>query len=162
MVRYGAVASAVGTGAVHRAIASGQGLDRDSPRVQDFEQPTLQVNFERSNALMPVARQIYDTYQKAWNDACVKMHGNALEISSWRQQKLFVTGGGSCLPFLVDLLRTHPDFGQASLMALELPFDLIRADRQKIARDELPFLSVAYGLSNMESYLPNPYNREPG
>ncbi len=162
MVRYGAVASAVGTGAVHRAIASGQGLDRDSPRVQDFEQPTLQVNFERSNALMPVARQIYDTYQKAWNDACVKMHGNALEISSWRQQKLFVTGGGSCMPFLVDLLRTHPDFGKLSLMALELPFDLIRADRQKIARDELPFLSVAYGLSNMESYLPNPYNREPG
>jgi hypothetical protein len=163
VVRYGAVASAVGTGAMHRAIASGRGFDRESPRVQDLERPTLQVNFERSDALMPVARQIYDTYQKAWNDARVKMHGNALEISSWRHQKLFVTGGGSRMPFLVDMLRTHRDGGAPlSLMALEQPFDLIRADRQKIASDELPFLSVAYGLSNMESYLPNPYNREPG
>jgi hypothetical protein len=164
VVRYGAIASAVGTGDMHRAAANGgQGFDRESPRVRDLEQPSLRANFERSDALMPLARQIYDTYQKAWNDACVKMHGNALEISSWRQQKLFVTGGGSRMPFLVDMLRTHPDGGEPlSLMALEPPFDLIRADRQKIASDELPFLSVAYGLSNMESYLPNPYNREPG
>lgn len=150
VVRYGAVASAVGAGAVYRATP-------------DLVQPTLDAQLERSDAPMPAARQVCDTYQKAWNDACVKLHGNALEISSWRQQKLFVTGGGSRVPFLIDMLRTHPDGGEPiSLMALEQPFDLIRADRAKIASDELPFLTVAYGLSNMESYLPNPYNREPG
>jgi hypothetical protein len=150
VVRYGAAASAVGAGAVYRATP-------------DVAQPALEAQLERSDALMSAARQVCDTYQKAWNEACVKLHGNALEISSWRQQKLFVTGGGSRVPFLIDMLRTHPDGGEPiSLMALEQPLDLIRADRAKIASDELPFLTVAYGLSNLESYLPNPYAREPG
>jgi len=159
-VRHGAVASAAGTGAMHRAAADGgKGFEGESPRVQKLEPPALQADFERSDVLMQVARQICDTYHKAWNDARIKLKGNTLEISSWRHQKLFVTGEGSRVPFLVDLLRTHPDGGEPlSLMALEQPFDLIRADREKIASDDLLFLTIAYGLSNLESYLPNPYN----
>jgi len=49
-----------------------------------------------------------------------------------------------------------------SLMTLEQPIDLVRADRKKITSDELPLVTVAYGLSNMESFLPNPYCRDSG
>ncbi len=150
VVRYGAAASAVGTGDMQRAVP-------------DLFLPTVEPKFARSDALMSAAQHICDTYQKAWSNACAKMHGNALEISSWRQQKLFVTGAGGGIPFLVDMLGTETDFSAPiSSMALERPFDLIRADRAKIASEDLPHLTVAYGLSNIESYLPNPYNRDTG
>jgi hypothetical protein len=57
----------------------------------------------------------------------------------------------------------HPDQREPlSVMTLEQPTDLVRADHRKITGEELPFVTVAYGLSNMESFLPNPYCRNPG
>jgi len=47
-------------------------------------------------------------------------------------------------------------------MKLEQPIDLVRADRKEITSEELPFITVAYALWNMESFLPNPYCRPPG
>ena len=64
---------------------------------------------------------------------------------------------------MVDTVRMHPDRREPlSVITLEQPADLVRADHKKIRSEELPFLSVAYGLSNMESFLPNPYCRDPG
>jgi hypothetical protein len=37
-------------------------------------------------------------------------------------------------------------------MALEQPTDLVRADQRKITGEELPFVTVAYGLSHTESF----------
>jgi hypothetical protein len=112
---------------------------------------------------MPVGEQIYDSYRKAWIETCRKIGSNALELSCWRQHKVFVTGGGSLLPFLVEIVRMHPDEREPlSVMTLEQPIDLVRADHKKIASEELPFVTVAYGLSNMESFLPNPYVRDTG
>jgi hypothetical protein len=47
-------------------------------------------------------------------------------------------------------------------MTLEQPTDLIRPDHREMTSDELPFVTVAYGLSNIKSFLPNPYSRDPG
>jgi hypothetical protein len=149
--------------AMNRAIAERQGLNNDWLALRGLEQSILQTNAKVSEALMPVGEQIYDSYRKAWSEACIKMGCNALELSSWRQHKLFVTGGGSLLPFLVDTVRRHPDRREPlSVMTLEQPADLVRADHEKIRSEELPFLTVAYGLSNVESFLPNPYCRDPG
>ncbi len=91
------------------------------------------------------------------------MSGNAIELSTWRQHKLFVIGGGSLLPLLVDTFRIHPDRQDPlSVMTVEQPTDLVRADDKKITGEELPFVSVAYGLSHFQSLLPNPYCRDPG
>jgi hypothetical protein len=100
---------------------------------------------------------------KAWSEASGKLNGNALELSCWRYHKVFVTGGGSRLPLLVDAIGMHPDEREPLVVtALEQPVDLARADGKKIATEELPFLTVAYGLSNTESFLPNPYVRDTG
>jgi hypothetical protein len=162
-VRYGAAAVPVGMDAVDRAIAECQGLNNDWLALRSLEQSILQTNEKVSEALMPVGEQIYDSYRKAWSEACSKMGSNALELSSWGQHKVFVTGGGSRMPSLVDTVRMHPDRREPlSMMTLEQPADLVRADHKKIRSEELPFLTVAYGLSNMESFLPNPYCRDPG
>jgi hypothetical protein len=163
LVRYGAAAVPVGMDAVDRAIAECQGLKRDCFTLRRSEQSILQANAKVKDALMPVGEAIYDSCRKAWSEARGKLGGNALELASWRQQKIFVTGGGSRLPFLVDTVRMHPDQREPlSVMTLEQPTDLVRADRREIATDELPFVTVAYGLSNMQSFLPNPYSRDPG
>ncbi len=163
LVRYSAAAVPVGMDAVDRAVAECQGLNSDSLALRGLEQPILQANAKVREALMPVREQIYDSYRKAWIEAYSKMSSNALELSSWRHHKLFVTGGGSHLPFLVDAVRMHPDAReQLSVMTLEQPTDMVRADHRKITSEELPFVTVAYGLSNMESFLPNPWCRDPG
>ena len=163
LVRSGAAAVSVGTDAVDRAIAECQELNGDCFALRGLEQPILQANAKVREALMPVAEQIYDSYRKAWIETCRKIGGNALELSSWRQNKVFVTGGGSLLPFLVDKVRMHPDEREPlSVMAVEQPADLVRADHKKITSEELPFVTVAYGLSNMEAFLPNPYCRDTG
>jgi hypothetical protein len=163
LVRYGAATVPVGMDAVDRAVAECQGLNSNCLALRGLEQPILEANAMVREALMQVREQIYDSYRKAWIEACSKMSSNALELSSWRQHKVFVTGGGSLLPLLVDTVKMHPDQQeQLSVMPLEQPFDLVRADRRKITSEEFPFVTVAYGLSNMESFLPNPWCRNPG
>ena len=162
-MRYGAAAVPVGMDAVNRAIAQCQGLSSGCLGLRGSEQSILQANAKVKDALMPVGEQIYDSCRRAWSEACSKMGSNALELSSWRQQKVFVTGGGSRLLSLVETVRMHPDQQEPlSVMTLEQPTDLVRADHREITNDELPFVTVAYGLSNMESFLPNPYSRDPG
>jgi hypothetical protein len=163
LVRYGAAAVSVGTDAVDRAMAECEGGNSDCLALRGFEQPILQANTKVREALMPVGEHIYDAYRRAWIETCRKIGSNALELSCWRQHKVFVTGGGSLLPFLVDKVRMHPDERESlSVMTLEQPIDLVRADHKKITAEELPFVTVAYGLSNMESFLPNPYVRDTG
>jgi hypothetical protein len=163
LVRSGAATVPVGMDAVYRAIAECQGLNSDCLALRGLEQPLQEANAKVREALMPVGEQIYDSYRKAWIEASRKMSGNALELSSWQQHKVFVTGGGSLLPFLVNTVRRHPDQQELlSVMTLEQPTDLVRADHKKITSEELPFVTVAYGLSNMESFLPNPWVRDSG
>jgi hypothetical protein len=39
---------------------------------------------------------------------------------------------------------------------------MARADCKEITSEELPFIAMTYGLSNMESFLPNPYVPDTG
>jgi hypothetical protein len=106
-------------------------------------------------------RYIYNSYRKAWIEASNKMRSNALELSSWRQHKVFVMGEGSLMPLLVETVGMHPDQREPlSVMTLEQPTDFVRADHKKITSEELPLVTVAYGLSNIESFLPNPWVRD--
>jgi hypothetical protein len=163
LVRSSAAAVSVGTDAVDRAMTECEVGSSDCLALRGLEQPILRANAKVREALMPVGEQIYDSCRKAWIETCRKIGSNALELSCWRQHRAFVTGGGSLLPFLVDKVRMHPDDREPlSLMTLEQPIDLVRADHKKITSEELPFVTVAYGLSNMEAFLPNPYCRESG
>lgn len=160
---FGAAAVPIGMDAVDRAIAECEGLNTDCLVLRGSEASILQANAKVHGALVPVRKHIYDSYRKAWSEVSAKLSSNALELIAWRQHKVVVIGGGSLLPLLVDTFRTHPDHQEPlSVLTLEQPTDLVRADRRKIPSEELPFVAVAYGLSQLESHLPNPYCRDPG
>src|SRR5271156_4172485 len=108
LVRYGTAAVPVGMDAVDRAIAECQGLKSDCLALRGFEQSILQADARVREALVPVGKQIYDSCRKSWSEACSKMGSKALELSSWRQQNVFVTGGGSRLQSLVETLKMDP------------------------------------------------------
>jgi hypothetical protein len=163
LLRCGAAAVCVGMDAVDRAMGECQELDSDCLAMRGAELPILQTDAKVREALMPVRERIYDAYRKAWSEAAGRWSGNALELACWRHHKVFVTGGGSRVALLVDAIGMHPDERKPlAVAALEQPVDLARADNQKIATEELPFLTVAYGLSNMDSFLPNPWVRDTG
>jgi hypothetical protein len=58
------------------------------------------------------------------------------------------------------LMRHYTSGGNLAvdLAPLEQPFDLVQADNSKVAQRDLPFVSVAYGLSNIGLSIPEAHN----
>lgn len=147
--------------AVDRAIAECEGLAGDYLTLRGSESSLLQANEKVRDAVRLVCNQIYDSYREAWNEAYTKLGSNPLELIAWRQHKVVILGGGSLVPFLGDTIRMHPDERELlPTVALEQPDDLVRPDRRNLTSEELKLASVAYGLSNKEFYVPNPYCRD--
>jgi hypothetical protein len=107
--------------------------------------------------------RIYGAYREAWTEAHSKMEPKEAEFAAWQDHKLILIGGGSLVPLLIDTMRIHPDRGEPlTVMKVAQPTDLVQADQTKIAAEQFPLIAVAYGLANKESFLPNPYCRDPG
>ena len=160
-VLYGAAAVTVGMDALHRAVADCEVVPNTTSVPERFEGSAFQASAKIQEALIPVCEQIHDSCRKAWRDAYAKL--SSLELSAWEHCKMFVIGGGSHIPLLVEAVRIHPDERTPlEVMTLEQPADLFGADDNKIRSEDLPFVAVAYGLSKRENLLPNPYCREPG
>jgi hypothetical protein len=96
--------------------------------------------------MIPVRDQIYEAYRKAWIEKCRKINEYVAELQAWSEHKVFVIGGGSRLPLLVDTVRVHPGHQTPlQLATLEQPTDLARSDKQRITGEELPFITIATG-----------------
>lgn len=158
---FGTGAVPVGMDGVDLAIAECEGLEGDYLTLRGSESSLLEANERVRDAVRVVCKQIYDSYRKAWSEAYTKLGSNPLELIAWRQHKVVILGGGSLVPFLVDTIRMHPDERELlPTVRLEQPDDLARADRRNLTSEELQLASVAYGLSNTEFYVPNPYARD--
>ena len=158
---FGTGAVPVGTDAVDRAIAACEGLECDYSTLRGSESSLLQADEKVREAVRLVCNQICDSYRKAWEEAYTKLGSNPLELLAWRQHKVVILGGGSLVPFLVDTIRIHPDERELlPAVRLEPPDNLTRADRRNLTSEELQLASVAYGLSNTEFHVPNPYARD--
>jgi hypothetical protein len=152
---FGAVTVSYGMDAVDSAIAESEGVTGDCLALRGLERSILQKSPKARGALIPVRDQIYEAYRKAWIETYRKINKYSAELQAWSQHKVFVIGGGSLLPLLVETVRVHP--GRQTplqLAALEQPTDLIRSDNKRITGDELPFITVAYGLSNIGLSIP--------
>lgn len=159
---FGRGAVPVGMDALDRAIAECEGLEGDYLTLRGSESLALEANERVRHAARVVCDQICDSYRKAWNEAYTKLGSNPLELIAWRQHKVVILGGGSLVPFLVDMIRMHPAEGELlPAVRLEQPDDLASSDRRNLASEELQLASVAYGLSNTEFHVPNPYARDP-
>jgi hypothetical protein len=155
---FGAVSVPVGMDAVDRAIAESEGLKGDCLALRGLEQSILQTSAKARGASIPVREQIYEAYRKAWIEAYRKISEYPAELRAWREHKVFVIGGGSLVPLLVETVRVHP--GRQTplqLATLEQPTDLMRSDNRRITSDELPFITVAYGLSNIGLSIPEAF-----
>ncbi len=57
------------------------------------------------------------------------------------------------------MTRIHPGLStRLELATLEPPEDLLRTDRTRVPKNELPFVTVAYGLSNIGLSIPEVFN----
>lgn len=155
----GAVTVTAGMDAVDRAIAECQGAGVDCLTLRGREQSILQSSEEARKAVAPVGKRIYEAYRKAWVQAYGKIQSSPAEVMAWRQHKMFTIGGGSLVPALVEPMRVHPSGAnnQVCAVLLEPPQDLVRADGCEIHKHDLPFVFVAYGLSNIGLSIPEAF-----
>jgi hypothetical protein len=155
----GAATVSVGMDAVDRVLAECQGMNGDCLALRGQEQSILQRNPKASTAVVEVRNQVYDAYRKAWIQAYHKIQDYSAEMTAWRDHRMFTIGGGSLVRALVDPMHVHPSGANPHIQPafLEPPPDLIRADGKKIHKDELPFITVAYGLSNIGLSIPEAF-----
>lgn len=156
---FGATSVAVGMDAVDRAIADSDGREGDCLELRGTEQVMLQADPKALAAIGPVQEQIYMSYKRAWIETYRKLHEYLPELEAWRKHKMFSIGGGSLVPLVIDSLRVHPAGGNIAIapIVFEPPPDLFRADGNPVARGELPFSAVAYGLSNIDFSVPEAF-----
>jgi hypothetical protein len=141
--------------AVDSAIAESEGITGDCLKLRGLEQSILQSSAKARGALIPVREEIYEAYRKAWIETHHKIKQYVAELQAWSQHKVFVIGGGSLIPILVETVRVHPGRQLPLQVAtLEHPTDLSRSDKRRITGEELPFITVAYGLSNIGLSIP--------
>lgn len=152
----GAATMPVGMDAVDRAIAQAEGLEGDCLTLRGSEQSILQASARARAAVVPVCGQIYDAYRRAWIETYHKIKAYPAELSAWQDHRIFVIGGGSLVRAISEAVRVHPSGANPKLhfVHLERPPDIVRADGHDVAGAELPFVTVAYGLSNIGLSIP--------
>jgi hypothetical protein len=155
---FGAFTVPFGMDAVDSAIAESQGQKNDCLMLRGRERAILQENAKARGALIPVQEQIYEAYRRSWIETHGKIKGYVAELKAWSEHRIFVIGGGSLVPLLVETVRIHPGRrAPLRLATLEQPTDLVRPDDKRIGTDELPFVTVAYGLSNIGLSIPEAF-----
>jgi hypothetical protein len=156
---FGASTVSVGMDAVDRVLGKCQGMSNDGLALRGQEESILQGNPKARTAVAAVRNQIYDAYRKAWIQTYRKIQDYPAERTAWQDHRMFTIGGGSLVGELVDPMLVHPSGANPHIQPalLELPPDLIRADGKKIHKDELRFITVAYGLSNIGLSIPEAF-----
>jgi hypothetical protein len=145
--------------ALDRAIANYQNLGGDSLALRGLEDNILRADFGAVRAVTPAKEGIYEAYRRAWIESFRKMEKYVAERKAWDNHKIFAIGGGSLVSSVVDTARIHPGLNKRlELATLEPPEDLLRTDRTKVPKNELPFVTVAYGLSNIGLSIPEVFN----
>ena len=155
---FGAVSVAVGMDAVDSAIAESQQLGGDCLSLRGLEESILATDGKARGSLITVKEEIYEAYRKAWIETYQKINQTVAELTAWRSHRVFVIGGGSLVSSLVETNRVHPGFHTAlELAVLESPADLGHINNTKVSKNELPFVFVAYGLSNIGLSIPEAF-----
>jgi hypothetical protein len=155
----GAATEPVGMDAVDAVISESEGLDGDCLSLRGLEHTILETSARARGATLPVQELIREAYRKAWIETFRKINESVAELAAWREHRLFVIGGGSLVPILVDAMRMHPAGGDSKvrLATLEQPSDLLQVDGSNVADRDLPFVGVAYGLSNIGLSIPEAF-----
>ena len=149
---HGAFSRPVGTDAIDAAIAAAKGLSKpECLRLRGQERELLQAISARH--MQPVYDDIYEAYQLASRRAAGRL--TSAEQITFPKHEIFFTGGGSLIPGLQHALSRG-----RRVRNLEPPSDLYYLDETPVRKNDLVFLSVAYGLSFGKDEVPAEYTCE--
>ncbi len=159
---HGAFAKPVGMDAIDRVIAAERGLASEKCLTIRGQEREL-IRTVRFGRLDPIYRMIAEAYEFAWRRAQTRF--NAAERQTFPDHDIFVSGGGSFLPLLVDFLAGDGGraWGKRKVRSLEPPADLYYLDDHPVHKRDLAFISPAFGLSFSRQEVPDEYicNEEP-
>lgn len=152
----GAASVPVGMDAIDTEIIRAKGIGGYGAQLRGLEEAILQSDPTARIAIQSVEENIREAYRKAWIETHRKIRNSPAEVERWRDHNLFFIGGGSLVSTLVESICVHPaGGGQKVLIApLEQPPDLSLPDGSAVSRNDLRFLGVAYGLSNIGLSIP--------
>jgi len=113
MAFFGASTVSVGMDAVDQAIARCIGHTGDCLSLRGKEQSILGGTIKAQNGIADVRDAIYHAYRRSWIQTYQKIGEFVAEKTAWNNHKIFMIGGGSLVPLLVDPMRVHPGVGIA-------------------------------------------------
>ncbi len=106
---------------------SGNKLSREN-----FENIIRPVLDKIVSGLWSEIKKVFDTYKPT-----------SLTRKNFKLEKIYLSGGGSKIPILKDLIKNHP-----KINALEPKISFVQNDElYRIYRDDIPIVAVAYGAS---------------
>lgn len=102
--------------------------------------------------------QIREGLIQTGRNAYAHIKDNIYTVKQWKNPKLILLGGGALEQNLCRSLQLHPMVNWKGVMmeAVELtvPDDLVRSDESFVSREDVIFTSVAYGLAQIGSAVP--------
>jgi hypothetical protein len=153
---FGTYSGSHGMDAIDHDLAAHLGMN-----VEDcLELRAQEDRLLHDKAALEAARQAFGRIRnspvEAWRAGYHKIMTSPYEVRAWEQAEVFVIGGGSLVAPLRSFLCHHP-VGQGITMPArqsEAPTDLATHRGAPISASLLPFVMVAYGLSNLGLAVP--------
>jgi hypothetical protein len=153
---FGTYSGPHGMDAVDNALASHLKMNVDDCLDLRAQEDRLLHEEAAREAAEEAFRKIRNCPVQAWRSGYPRIMGSALEVRAWEQADVFVIGGGSLVAPLRHFLCNHP-LGLGVTMThrqSDVPSDLSADKGVAIPADLLPFVMVAYGLSNLGLAVP--------
>ncbi len=154
---FGAYSTPVGMDAVDEGLSTWKGMPVENRLdLRGSEDDLLQNPAARAscdNAINGIRR----AFSNAWMHGFDTYRNSRHEVQRWREAaQVFVIGGGSLVKAIREAVNEHPQRRYSSLPVreMECPADLDLPGFGAVPQEALPFLSVAYGLSNLGLAIP--------
>jgi hypothetical protein len=153
---FGTYSGPHGMDAIDHALATHLSIDVDNCLELRSHEDRLLHDSAALNAVQQAFRQVRDSELQAWRRGYSKIMTSPFELENWGQANVFVIGGGSLVSPLRSFLSTHPNGQNIDLPQRqpEVPSDLYPEQGTTISATLLPFVNVAYGLSNLGLAVP--------
>lgn len=153
---FGADSRPVGMDAIDEALARWKGMGAEHALSLRGKEEALFAERGAVGACRERFDEILQALKEAWREHVEKNRASHFELKAWRDAKVFVIGGGSLVSAVRREASRYPMDSVRSLTAvdIECPPDLELEGARPVPREALPFVLVAYGLSNIGLSIP--------
>jgi hypothetical protein len=153
---FGTYSGPHGMDAIDHALATHLSIDINNCLELRSHEDRLLHDAAALSAVQQSFRQVRDSEVQAWRRGYSKIMTSPFEVQNWGQANVFVIGGGSLVSPLRNFLSAHPNGQNIELPQRQpdMPSDLYPENGTSISATLLPFVNVAYGLSNLGLAVP--------